>query len=126
MIPRNKNIIIICFLTAILLLTLSGCSFRKKQEVNPSTIVEQAAADAGLPNVTELVESLNGKPALVFYNFQHDKARLLKALEKTTYKVRELKTEQDQDDWNAGKIQVGLRARHAGWFGKVSVRRFVL
>ncbi|MBQ3755542.1 MAG: insulinase family protein [Oscillospiraceae bacterium] len=58
MIPRNKNIIIICFLTAILLLTLSGCSFRKKQEVNPSTIVEQAAADAGLPNVTELVESL--------------------------------------------------------------------
>ena len=58
MIPRNKNIKIICFLTAILLLTLSGCSFRKKQEVNPSTIVEQAAADAGLPNVTELVESL--------------------------------------------------------------------
>ena len=79
----------------------------------------------------ELVESLNGKPALVFYNFQHDKARLLKALEKTTYKVRELKTEQDQDDWNAGKIDIllthpassayGLNLQEGGnhviWFG---------
>ena len=79
----------------------------------------------------ELVESLNGKPALVFYNFQQDKARLLKALEKTTYKVRELKTEQDQDDWNAGKIDIllthpassayGLNLQEGGnhviWFG---------
>lgn len=79
----------------------------------------------------ELVESLNGKPALVFYNFQHDRTRLLKALEKTSYKVRELKTEQDQDDWNAGKIDIllthpassayGLNLQEGGnhviWFG---------
>lgn len=30
----------------------------------------------------ELIESLQGKPALVFYNFQHDRARILKGLEK--------------------------------------------
>ena len=72
MIPRNKNIIIICFLTAILLLTLSGCSFRKKQEVNPSTIVEQAAADAGLPNVTANCRSLETQSAdLPSVKFRH-------------------------------------------------------
>ena len=43
----------------------------------------------------ELIESLQGKPALVFYNFQHDRARILKALEKTGLRVRELKTTQD-------------------------------
>lgn len=30
----------------------------------------------------ELIESLNGKSVLVFYNFQHDRVRILKALEK--------------------------------------------
>ncbi len=79
----------------------------------------------------ELLESLNGKPALVFYNFQHDKTRLLKALEKTSYRVRELKTVKDQDDWNAGLVDVllthpassayGLNLQEGGnhviWFG---------
>ena len=79
----------------------------------------------------ELIESLQGKPALVFYNFQHDRARILKALEKTKLRVRELKTTQDEDDWNAGKIDVllthpassayGLNLQQGGnhvvWFG---------
>lgn len=79
----------------------------------------------------ELIESLQGKPALVFYNFQHDKARILKALEKSKLKVRELKTTQDEDDWNAGKIDIllahpasaayGLNLQDGGnhviWFG---------
>ena len=56
----------------------------------------------------ELIESLQGKPALVFYNYQHDRTRILKALEKLGLAVRELKTTQDEDDWNAGKIQVLL------------------
>ena len=56
----------------------------------------------------ELIESLQGKPALVFYNYQHDKARILKALEKSKLRIRELKTVQDQDDWNAGEIDVLL------------------
>lgn len=56
----------------------------------------------------ELIESLRGKPALVFYNYQHDRTRILKALEKMQLRVRELKTTQDEDDWNTGKIDVLL------------------
>lgn len=79
----------------------------------------------------ELIESLQGKPVLVFYNFQHDKSRLLEALGKTGLRVRELKNPQDEDDWNAGKIDVllahpasaayGLNLQQGGnhviWFG---------
>lgn len=79
----------------------------------------------------ELVESLQGKPALVFYNFQHDRTRILKALEKTGLRVRELKTPEDEDDWNAGNIDIllthpassayGLNLQQGGnhviWFG---------
>ena len=79
----------------------------------------------------ELIESLQGKPALVFYNFQHDRARILKGLEKTKLRIRELKTTQDEDDWNAGKIDIllthpassayGLNLQQGGnhviWFG---------
>ena len=79
----------------------------------------------------ELIESLQGKPALVFYNYQHDRTRILKALEKTGLRVRELKTPQDEDDWNARKIDIllthpassayGLNLQQGGnhviWFG---------
>lgn len=80
----------------------------------------------------ELIESLSGKPVLVFYSFQHDKERILKALEKQKHlRVRELKTTQDQADWNAGEIDVllahpasaayGLNLQEGGnhviWFG---------
>lgn len=79
----------------------------------------------------ELVESLQGKPVLVFYNFKHDRMRILKALEKSRLQVRELKTTQDEDDWNAGKIDIllthpassayGLNLQQGGnhvvWFG---------
>lgn len=79
----------------------------------------------------ELIESLQGKPALVFYNFQHDRERILRALEKSKLRIRELKTTQDEDDWNAGKIDIllthpassayGLNLQQGGnhvvWFG---------
>ena len=79
----------------------------------------------------ELIESLQGKPVLVFYNFQHDRERILKALSGSGLRVRELKTTQDEDDWNAGKIDVllthpassayGLNLQQGGnhvvWFG---------
>lgn len=79
----------------------------------------------------ELLEQLNGKPALVFYNFQHDLIRLQKALAKTGLRVRELQTPKDQADWNAGNIDVllahpasaghGLNLQDGGnhvvWFG---------
>lgn len=56
----------------------------------------------------ELIEKLQGKRALVFYNFQHDLTRLLKALEKSKLKVRVLKTVQDQLDWNNKEIDILL------------------
>lgn len=79
----------------------------------------------------ELVESLAGKPVLVFYGFRHDRDRILKALEKQKLRVRELKVPRDEDDWNAGKIDVllahpascayGLNLQQGGnhvvWFG---------
>ena len=79
----------------------------------------------------ELVESLQGKPALVFYNFQHDRTRILNALSGKRLRVRELKNTQDEDDWNEGKIDIllahpassayGLNLQQGGnhviWFG---------
>lgn len=79
----------------------------------------------------ELIESLQGKPALVFYNFQHDKARILKTLEKSKLRVRELKTAADEDAWNNHEVDIllahpassayGLNLQEGGnhviWFG---------
>ena len=79
----------------------------------------------------ELIESLQEKPALVFYNYQHDKARLLAVLKNTGLRVRELKTTQDEDDWNNREIDIllthpassayGLNLQQGGnhvvWFG---------
>ncbi len=50
--------IIILLLAALMLLSLPACSFRKKTESEPPTNVEQAASDAGLAKVEELVENL--------------------------------------------------------------------
>lgn len=79
----------------------------------------------------ELVEQLNGQPALVFYNFQHDLIRIKKALAKSGLKVRELKGPQDETDWNNREIDIllahpasaayGLNLQDGGnhviWFG---------
>ena len=79
----------------------------------------------------ELVESLRGKPVLVFYNFQHDRIRILKALEKSRLRVRELKTPADEDAWNCHEVDMllahpassayGLNLQQGGnhviWFG---------
>lgn len=87
--------------------------------------------DCKIEAFLELVESLQGKPVLVFYNYQHDRERILKALEKSGLRIRELKTTQDEDDWNAGRIDIllthpassayGLNLQQGGnhviWFG---------
>lgn len=79
----------------------------------------------------ELIESLQGKPVLVFYNFQHDRTRILNALEKTKRRVRELKKPEDEDAWNRREVDVllahpassayGLNLQDGGnhviWFG---------
>lgn len=79
----------------------------------------------------ELLEQLNGQHALVFYNFQHDRDRLMAAMRKTQLRVRAFGGPQDADDWNAGLIDVllahpascayGLNLQQGGhhivWFG---------
>lgn len=62
--------------------------------------------DAKLEAFSEMIEELDGKPALVFYSFKHDQERIRKKLKGIT--VRELKTAKDIEDWNNGKIQVAL------------------
>lgn len=85
--------------------------------------------DVKLDALEEIIEDNAGKPIMVFYNYQHDYARLMARLSK--YKPRALVTDSDQDDWNAGKIQVllahpasmghGLNLQAGGniivWFG---------
>lgn len=84
-----------------------------------------------LQALTELAESMQGKPVLVFYNFRHDKVRISKALTKINVPVRELKTSEDIEAWNTGAVPVMLAhpastayglnlqagGHHIVWFG---------
>ena len=84
-----------------------------------------------LEGLMELLEEIEGKPVLIFYNFQHDLMRIRQRLDKTKRTVRELKTPADLSDWNAGGIDVllahpasvayGLNLQDGGsdivWFG---------
>lgn len=86
--------------------------------------------DIKLNALEEIIENANGQPVLVAWTYQFDKDRILKYLK--SYKPRELKTNKDIEDWNAGKIQVmiahpasaghGLNLQAGGniivWFGQ--------
>lgn len=99
--------------------------------VYDSTGIYTEVHDAKIEAFLELVERLQGKSLLVFYNFQHDRDRIKRALEKSDLVVKELKTTQDEDGWNAGKIDIllthpasaayGLNLQEGGnhvcWFG---------
>jgi SNF2 family DNA or RNA helicase len=83
--------------------------------------------DAKLDALEELVDVTPGN-LLVAYAFQHDAARIQKRFGR---RARKLETDQDIDDWNAGKIKIGyghpasfghgLNLQHGGsnavWFG---------
>lgn len=87
--------------------------------------------DCKIQAFLELIEQLNGQPALVFYNFRHDVTRIKKALEKSGLRVRELKTPVDETDWNNRQVDIllahpasaayGLNLQDGGnhvvWFG---------
>ena len=90
-----------------------------------------AIHDCKLESFEELIDELNGNPALVFYSFQHDLPRLEKVLKKKGLRVRILKTPQDEADWNNREIDIllahpascayGLNLQDGGnhviWFG---------
>lgn len=79
----------------------------------------------------ETIEQLNGQHAIIYYYYRHDVERILAALEKSGLTVRVYKGAQDENDWNAGKIDLllaqpascgyGLNLQqgghHAIWFG---------
>ena len=80
-----------------------------------------------LDALEDLIEAANGRPVMVCYWFRHDLERIRRRFPT----VRELKTAQDIEDWNAGKIPValvhpasaghGLNLQYGGctlvWFG---------
>ena len=88
--------------------------------------------DCKLDAFIELIEQLNGQHALVFFNFQHDRDRLMNALASMkNLRVRVYSKAQDATDWNNGEIDVllahpascgyglnlQLGGHHAIWFG---------
>ena len=82
--------------------------------------------DRKLDALEDIIEAANGKPLLVAYWFRHDLERIHRRFD-----VREIKSSQDIDDWNAGNIPVavihpasaghGLNLQSGGstlvWFG---------
>ena len=82
-----------------------------------------------LDALEEIVDASEGKPILVAYNFKHDLKRIVDRFK--ALKPRTLKTKQDENDWNAGRIRMlvchpasvghGLNLQKGGntivWFG---------
>lgn len=88
--------------------------------------------DSKLEVLDELIEEAQGEPVLVFYNFKHDKSRILERYNKGKENpVRVLETEKDIKDWNNKDIKIllahpasaghGLNLQQGGsiiiWFG---------
>lgn len=74
----------------------NGCVYDDQQQI---VQIHQRKLDA----LEDLVEAANGKPVLVAYWFKHDLIQI-----KSRFKVREIKTPRDIQDWNAGKIPLAL------------------
>lgn len=64
--------------------------------------------DKKLEALADLIEQANGQNVLVAYWFQHDHERIQEYLTDLGYALRDLKSDADIADWNAGKIQIGL------------------
>lgn len=56
-----------------------------------------------LDALEDLIEGANGKPVLIAYWFKHDLVNI-----KKRFKVQEIKSSQDIQDWNEGNIPVAL------------------
>ena len=61
--------------------------------------------DRKIEALLELLDTINGK-VIVAYNYRPDKARMIAAMKKAKINYRAFDTEQDENDWNAGKIDV--------------------
>lgn len=83
--------------------------------------------DRKIDKLEEIIEEAQGQPILVFYNFKHDKDRILERFKEAIT----LDTEGYKDKWNSGKVKIllahpasaghGLNLQQGGhiivWFG---------
>lgn len=81
----------------------SGAMFLQ-DELGQPTREWAVVHDEKLDALEDVIEEANGAPVLVAYWFQHDLARLRKRFPT----ARTLRKGEDFDDWNAGKIPIGL------------------
>ena len=82
--------------------------------------------DRKMEALEDLIESANGNPVMIAYWYKHDLERI-----QEKFKIREIKTRKDIEDWNSGKIKIacihpasaghGLNLQSGGstliWFG---------
>lgn len=87
--------------------------------------------NAKLDALKEIIENNAGKSVLVFYNFQHDRDRIIKSLSRSGLKIAELNSPDTISKWNNGEIDIllahpasaayGLNLQAGGniivWFG---------
>lgn len=64
--------------------------------------------DRKLEMLEDLIEQANGQCVLIAYWFRHERERAMRYLKKLGYEPRDLKSGEDIEDWNAGRIQVAL------------------
>lgn len=117
----------------------AGVCIRKLLQLANGAIYHEGKAwthfhDAKIDALLEVLDASNG-PVMIGYGFRHDMERIITALNRYCGKERTwrvLDTEQDEDDWNAGRIDFlilhpasaghGLNLQHSGsetlvWFG---------
>ena len=121
--PVEVNVVNAAALSNKLLQCANGAVYDEDKNVFP-------IHDIKLDALKEIIEDANGQSVLVAWTYQFDRDRIMKHLK--VYKPRELKTNKDIEDWNAGKIQVmlahpasaghGLNLQAGGslivWFGQ--------
>ena len=121
--PAEINAVNAAALSNKLLQFANGAIYDENKKVFP-------IHDIKLDALKEIIEDANGQSVLVAWTYQFDRDRILDYLKK--YRPRELKTNKDIEDWNAGKIQVmlahpasaghGLNLQAGGniivWFGQ--------
>ena len=98
-VPVEVNVVNAAALSNKLLQFANGAVYDEEKNVHE-------IHDIKLEALKEIIDDANGQPVLVAWTYQFDRDRILNYLKK--YKPRELKTDKDIEDWNAGKIQVML------------------
>lgn len=98
-VPVEVNVVNAAALSNKLLQFANGAVYDEEKNVHE-------IHDIKLEALKEIIDDANGQSVLVAWTYQFDRDRILNYLKK--YKPRELKTDKDIEDWNAGKIQVML------------------